>query len=93
MQRQCLKYVKDQAIKGHPILAINQHGNAFSSRGVPDIILCIKGKFIGVELKVGDNKPTPLQVNYLNRIASAGGQSHVCYTVAEFKEVIDVALH
>ena len=85
LQSRCLTYVKELSQQGVPILAINQHGGAFSSRGVPDIILCIKGHFVAVELKVGDNTPTPLQKHWLDKIVEAGGHAYVCYTFDKFK--------
>jgi Holliday junction resolvase len=35
---------------------------------VPDIIACYKGKFIGIECKSGDNKPTLLQLRNIDDI-------------------------
>lgn len=45
--------------------------------GVPDIICCCKGAFIGIECKAGKNKPTPLQLRELEAIRTAGGISMV----------------
>lgn len=71
-----------------PIIAINQHGSAFSSRGVPDILMCIAGKFVAVELKVGNNKPTDLQSHYLDQIYRAAGYACVIYDLPAFKTMI-----
>jgi Holliday junction resolvase len=30
----------------------------YGRSGVPDIIACVKGKFIGIECKAGKNEPT-----------------------------------
>jgi Holliday junction resolvase len=49
----------------------------FGRSGVPDIIVCLKGQFIGLECKAGNNKPTALQERELQRIADAGGQAFV----------------
>lgn len=88
LQGRCLKYVKELSQQGVPILAINQHGSAYGSRGVPDIILCIKGHFVAVELKVGDNTPTPLQKHWLDKIIDAKGDAYVCYTLDYFKTIV-----
>jgi Holliday junction resolvase len=40
----------------------------FGRSGVPDIIACYKGKFIGIECKSGDNKPTLLQLRNIEDI-------------------------
>ena len=45
--------------------------------GVPDIVCCCGGYFIGVECKAGNNKPTPLQERELAAIKEAGGLSCV----------------
>ena len=93
LQTRCLRHVKALQQKGVPIIAINQHGSAFSSRGVPDLLMCINGQFIAAELKVGNNTPTPLQADYLDRIHRAGGQAHVVYDLETFEKVINDALH
>ena len=45
--------------------------------GVPDIVCCLQGRFIGIECKAGKNKPTPLQEKELADIIEAGGISCV----------------
>ena len=35
--------------------------NGYGKSGVPDIIVCYNGKFVGIECKVGKKKPTELQ--------------------------------
>jgi len=47
------------------------HG--FGRSGVPDVVACINGRFLGIECKAGTNKPTALQVRELERIRLAGG--------------------
>lgn len=49
----------------------------FGRSGVPDIIVCFKGRFIGIECKAGDNTPTALQQRELMRIIDAGGSAFV----------------
>jgi hypothetical protein len=43
--------------------------------GVPDFLVCLKGKFIGVECKAGKGKPTALQLKNLAEIEASGGIS------------------
>lgn len=45
----------------------------YGRSGVPDIIVCHKGKFVGIECKAGKNKPTALQQKNLHDIIEAGG--------------------
>lgn len=41
--------------------------------GIPDRVVCYRGKFIGIEIKAGENKPTPWQERCLREIVEAGG--------------------
>lgn len=45
----------------------------YGSSGVPDIVGCLRGKFVGIECKAGKNKPTALQQLNLDQIEAAGG--------------------
>lgn len=45
----------------------------FGKSGVPDIIVCYRGRFIGIECKAGTNAPTALQLRELQRISTARG--------------------
>ena len=49
----------------------------YGASGVPDILACYRGRFIGIECKSGDNRPTALQEKHLNNISDAKGQSLV----------------
>ena len=64
------------------------HGDAYSTAGVPDLLVCMRGKFAGVEVKAEDGEPTELQLWTIDRIREAGGKAVVLYPSAfdEFKE-------
>lgn len=70
------KKVKDKVKK---LLA--EHGayhfmpatHGYGSSGVPDIVACIQGRFIGIECKANGGKPTALQLKNLQELSSAGG--------------------
>lgn len=49
----------------------------YGRAGVPDIICCFDGLFLGLEIKSGDNKPTALQNREIDRIFEAGGKAYV----------------
>ena len=51
------------------------HG--YGSSGIPDIVACINGRFVGIECKAGKGKTTALQEKNLNAITQAGGLSVV----------------
>jgi hypothetical protein len=45
--------------------------------GVPDIVACYKGRFLGIECKAGKGKTTALQDRELAAIHTAGGFTFV----------------
>lgn len=45
----------------------------YGSSGVPDIVACYRGVFIGIECKAGNNKPTDLQQRNLDAILKCDG--------------------
>ena len=49
----------------------------YGKSGVPDIIACFKGHFIGIECKAGRGVPTALQYREMRRIQAAGGHAMV----------------
>lgn len=65
------------------------HGNQFSQVGVPDIIACYKGRFIGIEVKNETGKTSPLQDVNLKMINDAGGIGIVARCVEDVSKVID----
>ena len=47
--------------------AWKEHGGQYGTAGIPDIIVCHRGRLIALEAKVGKNQPTKLQaVTILN---------------------------
>lgn len=51
--------------------------NGLGRAGVPDIVVCYKGRFLGVECKAGYNKTTALQEREIAAIHKAGGSAIV----------------
>lgn len=44
-----------------------------SRRGVPDILICLRGRFIAIELKTDTGRLDKLQAITLDKIVDAGG--------------------
>jgi Holliday junction resolvase len=51
--------------------------SGYGRSGVPDIVACYRGIFIGVECKAGAKKPTALQESEMRKIEAAGGHTLV----------------
>jgi hypothetical protein len=65
-----------------------QHGGIYGTAGVPDLIICYKGKFAALECKASGRKPTVLQQIAIRQINAAGGIAAVVYSLEDAKEVI-----
>lgn len=68
-----VKKVVSQALKEMQAYVVKPVTGGFGNSGVPDLLVCVSGKFVGIECKAGDNKPTALQLHNLNAIELAGG--------------------
>jgi len=67
-----------------------EHGGQYGTAGIPDIIVCYKGKFIAFECKLPGNKPTLLQTITLRKIIGAGGLAFVVTDLNQVKEIISL---
>lgn len=64
---------------------IKTHGNMFSKAGTPDIIACLRGRFVAIEVKQPGGRVSPLQMAHIKLINQAGGVAFVAYSVEEAK--------
>ena len=74
------KKVKDQVVKilkARGAYYFFPATGGFGRSGVPDIVCCYKGYFIGIECKAGKNTTTALQDKELSAIRFAGGTALV----------------
>ena len=56
--------------------------NAFTKAGVPDILACVNGYFVGIEVKAEDGRPSELQLLNIRKIKNAGGFAFILYPSA-----------
>ena len=54
-------------------------GGPYTKAGIPDLIICCSGQFMGIELKAKDGEPTILQLKHLEQIQKAGGWGILLY--------------
>lgn len=53
--------------------------NKMTKEGIPDILSCINGYFVGIEVKAKNGKPSDLQLYHCNKIRKSGGFAFVLY--------------
>lgn len=63
-------------------------GGGFQASGIPDILACYRGCFVGIEVKVGKNKPSEIQEVKIKNINRAGGYGVVVWSLEEVKNLI-----
>lgn len=70
------------------------HGSEFMMSGLPDIIVCARGHFIGLEVKLPSTREDVSRVQRLvhTKIEHAGGVARVVCSAQEALDAIEAAL-
>ena len=82
IQRAIIKYLKTKAYVVKIVSA--------SKSGIPDLLVCYKGRFIAFEVKTPDkkNNVSDLQQHNINEIIKYGGLAFVVWELNQVKEII-----
>lgn len=62
----------------------------YSVKGIPDFIVCFKGRFYGLEAKASDGETTPNQETQLRVIGMAGGVTAVVTDASQLPAIFGV---
>ena len=81
---QIMRYLKTVPI----CFAWKTHGGMYGTAGLPDVICCYRGRFVGLEVKTPSGKLTKLQETTLRRIQAAKGQAFKVTSVEKVKEIL-----
>lgn len=83
------------ALRGEGYFCFKVHGSEFMMAGLPDIMVCAEGHFIGLETKLpetrGDVSPRQAYVHGL--IETAGGTARVVCSPDEALQVVKEVLN
>jgi len=76
--------------EGQPIKFIKIWGGGFQKAGIPDLICCINGIYVEVELKASNGRPTDLQEHNIKLTNSANGIGMILYPEGfeQFKAIV-----
>ncbi|GHV07655.1 hypothetical protein FACS1894217_08850 [Clostridia bacterium] len=66
-----------------------EHGGMYGTAGLPDIICCLRGRFVAFEVKTPVGKLTKLQESTLTKIRNAKGYAYKVTSPQEVKEIIE----
>ena len=53
--------------------------NRMTKEGIPDLLTCINGHFVGIEVKAQNGKPSKLQIRTCKEIRKSGGFAFILY--------------
>ena len=68
--------------------AYKTHGGMYGTAGLPDVVCCYHGMFVGLEVKTPSGKLSKLQETMIQRIQAAKGQAFKVTSVDEVKEIL-----
>lgn len=96
-----VKRMKDagKAEYGDDLVIVKYHGNAYSQSGVSDLLCCLRGVFVAVEVKAPESYggsieralaegPTLLQRSFAAKVDEAGGVSGFAASVDGFMALL-----
>lgn len=82
LQNKAIKYLKEMGI-----YYIKIHNSGYMRKGIPDLIICHQGQFIGVELKSPTGQTSKSQDMELYNIARSNGQAYVINNIDDFRTI------
>lgn len=71
--------------------AYKVHGGMFGRAGVPDILICYRGRFYAMEAKVDHNTTTDKQAYELNLLTQAGAVAGVVRSLEDARRLMGLA--
>jgi len=69
--------------------AFKEHGGMYGTAGLPDIICCWRGRFIGFEVKAPDGKLSKLQEITIEKIIAAKGKAFMVTSVEDVRKILE----
>jgi Holliday junction resolvase len=63
-------------------------GGPYQASGMPDLLVCWRGRFVAIEMKMPGKKPTRIQEAEIGRIRDAGGIAEVATSAGAAVEVV-----
>ena len=71
------------------IWVVKYPGGIFGTTGTPDLILCVKGRFLALEVKKPGKPPKKIQEYRQNEIRKSSGISEIVVSLEEAVKVIE----
>jgi Holliday junction resolvase len=68
--------------------AFKEHGGMYGQSGIPDILCCLKGKFLAFEVKTSTGKLSKLQEITIEKIRNAQGLAYKVTSLEEVEKIV-----
>jgi len=66
-------------LKSYNIWFMKVWGGGYQKAGIPDILACVNGRFVAIEIKGSSGKPTELQKYNIKKINESNGVGIILY--------------
>lgn len=87
---------------GNDLVDIKYHGDIYAEAGVSDLLHCLYGVFVAIEVKAPESYggsveralaegPTVKQGSFVDRVNAAGGVGGFAATVEQYMDLLEVA--
>jgi hypothetical protein len=73
---------------GSEIWCVKYPGGIFGKAGTPDVLCCVRGRFVAFEVKRSGGKRSRSQELVAAAIAAAGGSVHCVSSLQEVQDVV-----
>lgn len=73
----------------HGAWYVKYFANRNTKSGIPDILACVNGEFLAIEVKSDSGHPTKLQLHNVEKIRKAGGCAFVVYP-SGFDQLVNI---
>jgi Holliday junction resolvase len=77
------------ALRRRGIYARRIHGTGWQQPGLPDVICCVAGMLVGLEVKTETGRLSKIQEREIGLIRKAGGVAGVVRSVAEALAIVE----
>ena len=66
-----------------------EFGGQYGTAGLPDIIVCYRGRFVAFEVKTPSGRPSKLQEITIAKIKAAKGEAFIVRSVQEVRHILE----
>lgn len=84
LQDSVIAYMKQQGI-----YCIKVYGSGRTAKGAPDLLCCVNGKFVAMELKVDGNEMQSDQRIHKKRIEASGGLHYEVRSLGQAVAIVE----